>query len=470
MNFYYRNRKNVRSCLRVFCCLLFGLLCAYGQDSPATQPSRTASDDSVPTLFPHSQTSRYWISGQDNIIFQYHPAFDAKYNGPNSFTAPANNAISNVSTLFLGCRLFPHTEVFLDIEEASGGGLSDGLGLAGFVNLDVVRNPLLSKAPYVARAMVRQIVPLSHEPVEGERGTFALATDLPARRLEFRAGKFGVADFFDQNGPGSDSHFQFMNWTVDNNGAYDYAADTRGYTYGVIAAYYDRNWSFQFGEMLMPKVANGIDLEWNLRQARAENYEFDWRPRLVKDRETIIRFLGFENHANMGVYKDAVANFLAGKTAAPDITAHALRTTVKYGFGANLEQELTHSIRAFARWGWNEGQHESFAYTEVDETVQAGGDIAGESWHRKDDKAGAVFVSNGICAHHQQYLALGGKGFLLGDGRLNYGREAIFESYYTAHVWRGLFAGPDLQHINNPGYNRDRGPVFVLGLRLHTEF
>lgn len=471
MSFYYGNRRNARFSLGIFCCILFGVSCVYGQESSATQPSSNGlGDDPALTLFPHSQTTRYWISGQDNIIFQYHPSFDTKYNGPNSFTAPANSATSNVSTLFLGYQLFRHTEVFFDVEEASGGGLSDGLGLAGFVNLDVVRNPMLSKAPYVARAMVRQIVPLTHQSAEGERGTFALATSLPVRRLEFRAGKFGVADFFDQNGPGSDSHFQFMNWTADNNGAYDYAADTRGYTYGVIAAYYDRNWSLQFGEMLMPKVANGIDLVWNLRRARAENYELDWHPKLAKDRDTVLRFLGFENHANMGVYKEAVANFLAGKTEAPDITAHASRTTVKYGFGVNMEQELTHNIRAFARWGWNEGQHESYAYTEVDETVQAGGDIAGDPWHRKHDKAGAVFISNGICSYHQQYLELGGKGFLLGDGKLNYGREAIFEAYYTAHLWRGFFAGPDLQHINNPGYNRDRGPVFVLGLRLHTEF
>jgi len=442
-----------------------GAQTGLGQATDSTQ-----NHDPPGTMFPHPQTARYWISGQDNIIVQYHPSFDAKYSGPNSFTQKSNNSTSNVSTLFLGYQLFKGTEVFLDIEEASGGGLSDGLGLAGFVNLDVVRNPTLSKAPYVARAMVRQVIPLSKERSESERGPFSLATQVAVRRLELRAGKFGTADFFDQNGIGSDSHLQFMNWTVDNNGAYDYAADTRGYTYGVIAGYYDRNWSFQFGEMLMPKVANGIDLVWNLRQARSENYELTWHPRLGGDRNTTVRLLAFENHANMGVYKDAVANFLAGRTPDPDITVHPLQTTVKYGFGVNLERQFSHHLRGYARWGWNEGQHESYAYTEVDETVQAGGDLAGNRWHRKLDKAGAVFVSNGICAYHQQYLGLGGKGFLLGDGALNYGRETILESYYTAHVWRGVFVGPDLQHINNPGYNRDRGPALVLGFRFHTEF
>ena len=171
---------------------------------------------------------------RSNIIFQYHPSFDAKYSGLNSLRARADNATSHVGTLFLGYQVSHTTEVFVDLEEASGGGLSDGLGLAGFTNLDVVRNPLLSKSPYLARAMIRQIIPLSSETVETQREPFNLATTVPVRRLELRAGKFGTADFFDVNSVGSDSHYQFMNWTIDNNGAYDYAADTRGYTYGVM--------------------------------------------------------------------------------------------------------------------------------------------------------------------------------------------------------------------------------------------
>jgi carbohydrate-selective porin OprB len=172
----------------------------------------------------------------------------------------------------------------------------------------------------------------------------------------------------------------------------------------------------------------------------------------------------------MGVYQQAIHDFFLGKTIRPDITAHPLQNTAKYGFGVNLQQSVTANITGFARWGWNEGQHESFAYTEVDQTWQAGADFAGEPWRRGLDKWGAAFVSNGISAGHAQYLALGGRGFLLGDGALNYGRENIFESYYTAHLWRGIFAGPDLQHVNNPGYNRDRGPVWVPGARLHLDF
>jgi high affinity Mn2+ porin len=443
--------------------LMVLVACAHSQSAPAV-------DDPVVTLFPHSQTSPYWISGQDNIIFQWHPSFDAAYSGPNSFRSQAEHATSNVATIFLGYQLSRTTEVFADAESAAGGGLSDALGLAGFVNVDVVRNPELGPSPYLARAMIRQIIPLGSETTEAERGPFALATSLPVRRLELRAGKFGMADFFDLNYSGSDSHSQFMNWTVDNNGAYDYAADTRGYTVGVIAEYDDRNWAFRFAESLMPTVANGPDLDWNLRRARAENYELEIRPRLVGNRVTTLRLLSFVNHANMGVYRQAINDFLAGRTPRPEIRAHPLQTTVKYGFGVNLEQELPHQVRGFARWGWNEGQHESYAYTEVDQTIQAGADLAGNSWHRRQDKLGGVFVSNGISADHQKYLALGGLGFLLGDGALNYGRENIFESYYNAHVWRGISAGVDLQHINHPGYNRDRGPVLAPGFRFHLDF
>jgi high affinity Mn2+ porin len=450
--------------------VIAGLLFVASTGTAGGQDQSPPADEPAVTLFPHSETARYWISGQSNIIFQWHPSFDADYSGPNSFRSKAEHATSNVATLFLGLAATHTTELFLDVETADGGGVSDALGIAGFINVDVVRNPQLGPTPYLARAMVRQIVPLSTEMVESDRGPLALATSLPVRRLELRAGKFGMADFFDQNGISSDSHYQFLNWAVDNNGAYDYAADTRGYTVGVIAEYHDRNWAFRFAEALMPKIANGPDLDWNLRRARAENFELEVHPRLLTNHSTTLRLLSFVNHANMGVYRQAINDFLAGKTPRPEIRAHPLQSTVKYGFGINMEQALPHHWRGFARWGWNEGQHESYAYTEVDQTVEFGADLAGNAWRRKGDKVGGVFVSNGMFADHQHYLALGGIGFLLGDGALNYGRENIVENYYNAHVWRGIFAGLDVQHIDHPGYNRDRGPVLAPGARLHLEF
>jgi hypothetical protein len=436
-----------------------------------TDPENSAQPDSASTTFlKHPDNTRYWLSGQDNILWQMHPAFPAQYSGPNSLRNAAENATSNVATLYAGYALLSKTELFLDIESAGGGGLSDALGLAGFVNVDVVRNPELGAKPYLARILIRQIIPLSSELTESDRGPLGLATRVPVRRLELRAGKFSLPDFFDINPVGSDSHYQFINWTVVNNGAYDYAADTHGYTYGVLAEYDDRHWAFRFTEALMPKVANGLDLVWNLRKARGENFELEWHPSLAGRRNTSVRLLSFLNHANMGLYRQAISQLVNGLTPRPEITAHTFRTTTKYGFGVNLEQQFSRDLRAFARWGWNEGQHESFAYTEVDETVAAGGDFRGQSWKRKLDKIGAAFVSNGISSLHQRYLALGGQGFLLGDGALSYGREDIGETYYDTHVWKGLFAAVDVQHINNPGYNRARGPLWVPGIRFHLEF
>ena len=298
----------------------------------------------------------------------------------------------------------------------------------------------------------------------------SLFKDLPERRLEIRFGKFSVVDFFDVNTYAVDSNFQFMNWTVDDNGAYDYAADTRGFTYAAMLEYDDRHWALRFAEALMPKVANGINLDADLARAHAENVEFEVHRALLPHREGVLRLLAFSNEANMGIYRVAISDFLAGRTPAPDITAHPLQTTTKYGFGINLEQPVKDWAGIFARWGWNEGQHESYAYTEVDDTFQFGVGAKGRGWGRKFDRAGIAFVSNGISRVHQEYLALGGSGFLLGDGKLSYAREDILETYYTAHLWRGVFASLNAQYIEHPGYNRARGPVFVPGLRLHLEF
>jgi hypothetical protein len=278
-----------------------------------------------------------------------------------------------------------------------------------------------------------------------------------------------TADFFDLNSIGSDSHLQFMNWTADNNGAYDYAADTRGYTYGLLAEYDDAKWSLRFGEMLMPTVANGIKLDWSLPRARAENYELELRPALIPDRATTLRLLSFVNHANMGSYREASQSYLAGASTVPDVTAFRRQGRVKYGFGVNVEQVLTADWRAYSRFGWNEGHNESFAYTEVDRSVSFGTDLRGTRWRRKHDKLGVAVLLNAISGDHREYLALGGLGFLLGDGALNYGREKIAETYYNLHAWRGLSLGADLQRVWNPGYNRDRGPVWVASLRLHVE-
>ena len=472
-------------------CLIAGVtLSAQTSQKSSDQPLDTAQADSphpqpdTPAIFPHSDRGRYFIAGQANIIFQAHAPFHSPYDGPNSMLSRGEYKTSLVGTLFLGYELLKnpsrHLDLIYDEESAGGRGISEALGLAGFTNLDVVRNPTLGPTPYLARVQLHGTLGLSSKMTEADRGPFALATEVPERRLELRVGKMGLPDTFDLNPVGTDSHLQFLNWTVDNNGAWDYAADTRGYTWGAIAEYDDKNFSARYGLALMPTVANGIDMDWALRRASGQNTELEWRHNLLgsltsPDRKGALRLLTYTNHAHMGLYRDAVKAYLAGADATPDITKHETFGAVKYGFGLNFDQELTGNARAFGRFGWNEGQHESYAYTEVDQTIEFGGDYSLANGlfglpRRPNDKLGLAFVSNAIKRDHQNYLRLGGLGFLLGDGKLNYAREDILEGYYTTHTWRGLSYALDGQFIQHPGYNQDRGPVLVESVRMHIDF
>ena len=445
------------------------LLCAILSSPPAlAQIDYDSGDD---TVFAHSETLPWWMSGQVNSIFQWHPSFHAQYSGANSFEHASEQADSEVATLYMGLALSPSLEAVVDVENSGGSGLSQTLGLAGFTDLDAVRNPSLSPAPYLARLWYRKVIALSDDTISVERTPTSMLTTLPVRRLDIHVGKFDMVDFFDLNSVANDSHTQFMNWTVVNNGAYDYAADTRGYTWGGVIDYEDRWWGARFAEALISKRPNGLTLQKNLQDAHSENYEIEVRPELIEKRDTTVRILAFTNFANMGDYHEAIDLFEDGKTPTPEIDDHPMRTTLKYGFGLNAEQEFTDYLRGFARAGWNEGEHESFNYTEVNDTVAFGGDLRGTLWDRPEDKFGVAFVGNGISQRHRQYLADGGLGFLLGDGGLSYGPERIMESYYNfpIPVHAGFFGAIDIQYIDNPGYNRARGPVVVPGMRVHVE-
>jgi high affinity Mn2+ porin len=460
---------------------------ASGQQSPPVvpiPPSRQSiphinqreedqSDDQLnPAVFSHHLIAdRVWVSGQANFIFQAHNPFHSPYAGANSFQSRVETtALSRVLTLYTGIKLTRWTEFVFNAEEAGGKGLSEALGIAAFPNLDVVRNPSLGQGVYAARYFIHETFPLTADRVEEDPNPFYLQSSLPRRRIEFMMGKMGLVDFFDNNSVGSDSHLQFTNWAIDNNGAYDYAANTRGYTIAAILSYTGPKFEVRFGEALMPTVANGIDLEADLRKARADNLELEWKPQWFQGLETHIRPLAYLNHANMGDYGQAIAAYQQGIDKGPDITLYRHQDSLKQGFGLNVEQELPANFRVYFRAGWNEGHKESFAYTEMNSTVSFGFELPGDAWGRKEDQIGSAFESGGISTKHQQYLALGGLGFILGDGRLNYGREVVSETYYNVHVVSGLYMAVQLSFINNPGYNRDRGPVVVPGVRAHVDF
>ncbi len=435
------------------------------------------------TMVPHSDTAPWYIAGQFNTIFQAHPGFHSPYQGPNSFRNGGEYKTSLLGTLYLGFQVQRflnrpetdrvaryNTDFILDVEASGGRGLSQALGLAGFTNLDVVRNPNLGSKPYISRVELHQTIALEREMIDTTRGPLSIATRAPMRRLELRLGKMSLPDVFDINEVLSDSHLQFTNWTVDNNGAWDYAADTRGYTYGTTLEYLDRHWGLRYGLALMPTVANGIALDWAISRAHGQNYEFELREGLLPGIHGVQRILAYRNDAHMGTYREAVNAFLSGQDPVPSIVEHEHFGAIKYGFGYSTEEQVTAHLRAAGRFGWNEGKHESYAYTEVDQTVLLGADYDGAQWGRPNDRAGIAFVSNAIKRDHQNYLADGGLGFILGDGHLRYGRENTEEGYYNLHAVRGVYFALGLSHIDDPGYNRDRGPVWVPSVRGHVDF
>ncbi len=454
---------------------LFLCLAAAAQQPPA--PDVPPGTDTAPAVFPHPDSARYLVSGQANIIFQAHAPFHSPYSGANSLLARGEYKPSLLGTVYLAYQLNPNpryaTDVILNVESSGGRGLSEALGLAGFTNLDVVRNPSLGSKPYLARYQLHQVLGFTSSLTDSQRTPYSLAARLPVRRLELHLGRMSLPDFFDANSIGTDSHLQFLNWTADNNGAWDYAANTRGYTDAVVVEYVDHDFTARYGLAAMPTVANGVDLQYNFHRANGQNVEFELRrgvlgALLPAERKGVVRLLGYVNKANMGNYR-AQNQFALATGTTPVITAHTLGTSFKYGMGLNLEQELTPTLRAYARFGWNEGQHESYAYTEVDQTIAAGADYKPFA-HRPNDKVGATFISNAIKRDHQYYLAHGGKGFLLGDGQLNYAREDIVETYYNLHVGHGIYYALDAQYITHPGYNQDRGPVLVESVRMHVDF
>jgi hypothetical protein len=417
-------------------------------------------------MFRHSDETKYWVSGQINFIMQFHPSFYAAYSGQNSLLAEYEQAHSRVLTFYTGYQFDQSNEIIADAEEAGGFGFSETHGVAGFPNLDSARQPYLGAQPYLARLFYHHVFAISAEKAAANRGPLALFTSLPARLLDVRVGMFSLVDFFDINGVQGDSHLQFLNWAIDQNAGYDFAADPRGYTWGVIVEYQCKKWGLRFGEALMPQ---GDGLEWNLRKANTSNIEFELHQGFLKKKAGIVRAMAYINNGNMGIYQYANEQYLAGKVVPPDITNHPLWLTTKYGFGVNFEQALSPYVIVGGRFGWDNGKTETWSFTEVDQNIALGAGFVGHMWRRNYDRAGTAFFTNGLKSEHAQYLSYGGLGLVLGDGGLRYGRETGIATYYTAHIWRGIYAGPDFQYIWNPGYNQARGPVVVPSLRIHFE-
>lgn len=412
-------------------------------------------------------SERWNIYFQATSIGQYHGNFRSLYEGLNSLRPQPEVPVSLTTTLFLGLRLSPGTQLYFDPEIAGGKGFSDVTGIANFTNGEIPRVASAAPKPYLARLYLTQDFGFGSERESFESQPNQLAGTRPMTRYSVTLGRFTVTDFFDNNRYSHEPRTQFMGWGVMYNGAWDYPADVHGYTWGWVHEFHAKRWSLRYGGVAEPRVANGLRFDRRLLRNRGDLLEGEARYRLG-GHPGAVRLLGFLHHTNSGTYADAIA--LGDRTGTqPDVTATRRNGTLKYGSGINVEQEITPELGMFFRLGWNDGRTESFAFTAIDRLASAGLSTKGSRWRRRDDTVGSAYTISGLSAIHARYLARGGLDFIIGDGALRYGTERIWESYYSARLVRRLFASLDLQHIANPAYNRDRGPVWVPSLRLHLE-
>jgi high affinity Mn2+ porin len=417
-----------------------------------------------------SEALPYMIGGQTTVVWQYHPAFRSPYEGPRSLHHRPEDAVSHSYTLYTGVRLQPWLDLYVDPEMIRGGGISTGVGLAGYTNGEVIRNPQAGESPYLGRAFLRATVPLDGKSEGAEADLLQVGRPRPVRRLVLTGGVLAAADIFDTNRYANSTRTQFLNWSFINNTAWDFAADTRGYTRGGAVEWIDDSFAIRLGSFQMPTVANGIDLDGDLLHSHGDQVEGEIHPTLLASRPTVVRMMAYENRARMGNYRDALV--LARRTGTtPDVTRTRHHDALKYGLALNMEQPLTEDGKTglFTRLGWNDGATETFAYTEADWTVSVGAQVGGGTWHRADDRLGVGVAANGLSEAHADYLARGGLGFELGDGRLDYRPETIAEAYYLVQVAKWIALTVDYQFIADPGHNSDRGPASVVSLRLHLE-
>lgn len=414
-----------------------------------------AQTDSVP--------ERFSFHFQGTVVTQIKPKFTANYSGPNSLSKEKETQTSITSTLYLGARLWKNGSVFFNPELAGGSGLSGALGVGASTNGETFRVGDPKPQNYVARLYYQHIIPLSSSTETVSSDLNVLGGKMPTDFLRITIGKVSLSDFFDQNTYSHDPRTRFLSWGLMNNGAWDYAANTRGYTHAAVFELVKGNHEFRYAYAKLPTEANGSVMNNDITKVFAQNIEYT-----RKYKNGAIRFLAFYNTANMGSYRQSL-DLAAARDTSPDIGSTQKVGNKKFGFGVNVEQEINDYLGFFMRAGWNNGKTETWVFTEIDQTVQLGLVANGKKWSRNDDAFGIAAVVSGISKDHREYLQKGGRGFMLGDGTLTYSSEQLLETYYELSlVNNNIKVAGFYQFIQNPGYNSDRGPVSVFSVRLHV--
>jgi high affinity Mn2+ porin len=404
-------------------------------------------------------------------IIQYNAPFPSPYSGKNSFLSEEGHAFSVTTTAFIGRKLWSGASLYFNPEMAGGAGLSSTLGIAGFPNGETFRIGADQTVVYVARIFLRQQISLDKDHFDTlEDGINQVRERVSRKRLTLNFGKFGIADFFDQNAVSHDPRSDFMNWSLMNNGAYDYAANTRGYTGGLIVEYYTPGWVLRAGTALMPVYANGPSLNFNWAKSNSETFEIQ-KNYSFRELPGAVRLLLYYNTSKAPSYQTVIDEYKNGTDTSLNVISGTNYGGKKYGLGISLNQELSRRLNGFFRLGWNDGKTATWAFAEIDNSGSLGLRLYGIGKGRMADNIGLAFVSNGISAGHRDFLSTGGYGFMIGDGKLpHYSRENIAELFYQVKLFEQLFATVDYQFVTNPAYNRERGPVSLLAARVHISF
>jgi high affinity Mn2+ porin len=416
----------------------------------------------------HADAPETWnVHAQSTYIWQLKPSFPAAYTGPNSLLPQRETGYSFSGTLAFGLRAWDGGELYFDPEVVQGKAFSGLHGLGGTVNGELQKTAGTSPTFYRARLFLRQTWNLGGEPVKLESDMNQLAGTVSSRRVVLTVGNIALNDIFDNNSYAHDARSQFMNGALVDNGAWDFAADARGYTWGAALEYIDGDWAVRYGRFMEPKESNGQPLDTRIFRHHGDQVEIEhdhkWRGQDGK-----IRVLAFRNRARMGTFEDALRD-APDNGGVPDL-ARVRREHSKTGFGLNAEQGIVDGIGVFARASWNDGETETYSFTEIERAVSVGATVGGQPWQREGDLLGVALTRNGLGKSHRDYLAAGGLGAFIGDGRIDYHPEQTVESYYQFGLGHGMQLSLDFQHILNPAYNHARGPVNVGLIRLHGQY
>ena len=405
---------------------------------------------------------RFSFHAQATVITQFKPAFTAKYSGRNSLVTNEETKRSITSTLFLGARLWNGASIFINPEIGGGSGLSGSLGVGASTNGETYRIDKPAPEFELARLFFRQIIPLNQQTRYTESDINRAGGRMPANYLSLTIGKICVSDFFDNNRYNHDPRTQFMSWALMSNGAWDFPANTRGYTPSIVAEFVTPKNELRYGFSLVSTTPNGMIMNWNINKAGSHTLEYTYNYEAA-GKKGAFRVLSFFTTASMGNYYQSITL----NPVNPDISLNEKNGRTKYGFGINCEQQINNNIGTFFRASWNDGKNETWEFTEIDRSASFGISSTGNMWNRQNDNLGLAYVISGLSAPHRNYLNAGGMGFELGDGNLNYALEQLAEIYYSVELTKSIFMSGAYQFIQNPGYNRDRGPVNVFSIRVH---